>query len=62
MKKKEFNNETVLHLRTNKQLVKDIDKIAISLTKRNKRQDNPFTRSDVIRRALKAYINSYNAK
>ncbi len=62
MKKKEFNNEIVLHLRTNKQLVKDIDKIATSLTKRNKRQDNPFTRSDVIRNALNQYINNFFSK
>lgn len=37
----------------NKQVLNDIDKIAESLTKRNKKE---FTRSDVIRRAIEQYI------
>ena len=62
MKKKEFINEIVLHLRTNKKLVKDLDKIAVSLTKRNKRENDPYTRSDVIRYALNQYINNFFSK
>lgn len=52
MNKKQSKNYSI-HFRTNKQIIDDLDKVAESLTKRNKKE---FTRSDVIRRAIEQYI------
>lgn len=52
MNKKQSKNYSI-HFRTNKQIINDLDKVAESLSKKNKKE---FTRSDVIRRAIEQYI------